>query len=238
MQDILNKIKDECKAQGINLVNGSLKNYSKGNRFELSEDLDYKDLISIIKDIGCKLIVIDEDYFELNRFGIEDESSQIYKRYIKHNEELFNLKIFFAIEGIIYEKEWISDFFWKLQDDLDVDKEINLQSIQINKTTEDEATTKIADEIAKQDWYFKLRTRYDLCTVAIDDYLNKNNISLKNISYVWFRMSIDQILFKKYYKMHSEKLANEINELVKSGKTKIATIKELGITGGMFDKYK
>jgi len=38
--------------------------------------------------------------------------------------------------------------------------------------------------------------------------------------------------------MHSEKLANEINELVKSGKTKIATIKELGITGGIFDKYK
>jgi hypothetical protein len=122
MQDILNKIKVECKAQGINIVNGSLKNYSKGNRFELSEDLDYKDLISTIKDIGCKLIVIDEDYFDLNRFGIEDESSQIYKRYIKHNEELFNLKIFFSIEGIIYEKEWISDFFCKLQDDLDVDK--------------------------------------------------------------------------------------------------------------------
>ena len=55
MQDILNKIKDECKAQGINLVNGSLKNYSKGNRFELSEDLDYKDLISIIYSFSARM---------------------------------------------------------------------------------------------------------------------------------------------------------------------------------------
>jgi len=240
MEDILKEIETYCKLADIALFYGSLENEESASYFRSSNETRHEDFLEQARQLGCRMIVAQKDYFNFDEYYNEEEESESILRYRKYQGRISILKIYYNLEGVVYlhekSEKWFIDFQQELEErDELVQTERNLYKSE--KDAEREHLYEIAETIAQEEWFFRIHTRTGEAMGEIAHYtshkgMNFNDDQIKSICY---RAKVQ--LLMKYNKIQGARLKAQIKELLDAKMSKVKIVSQLGITHWMFEKY-
>lgn len=238
MELVLSKIEAFCNKNNISIFYGSLTDYNKATRFQQASEITYLQFLEQALKLGCKLLILDKNNFDIDNFADIDNDNQIFARYKKYDDKLFNIRVYWTYDGNIYEYEEIEDWFWEFQNELN-NYTLTCKEVGVSRITEqNKELLEIANNIAQEEWYFRVHTRTGEVINAINQYASDNNLNVSEEQVHYIEHRANYILHMKYKKQQGEKLKEQIQNLIKDGFTKNKIVNELGITSGLFDKYR
>ena len=231
------KLKHIVKLAIRRFSHGTLENYNKTSRFQSSPEISHMEFLKQGIELKCKMIIVDKDTFSFDNFHHAEEIKEINSKFRKYEGKLFHLRIYYSLDGVIYEYEKIEDWFWEFQEEIKNFTKINEDYGMSQVNAETEHLMKIADKIAQEHWYFRVHTRRGEAKSLVSDYVTENNLNLDEDQIEFIEDRAQYILQTKYRKTQGQQLKEDIQKLQNAGNTKVKIINLLGITSGLYEKY-